>query len=121
MVSNELEDHIRLALRAVYRGRLNAKVREEIVEAVTFHLLREPGVLMRTLARSGHQPEHFLKVLGDDTWVVQHSLVCRVSGRMYDRCEIHRALEQARESGESPKPGRYVVSLRDGRMKLSRS
>lgn len=121
MVSQELEDHIDLALRGVYRGRLSAQVREEIVKAVASRLLREPGVLMRTLARSGHQPDHFLKVFDDGTWAVQHSLACRVSGRMFERCEIHQAVERARLGGTPVKTGRFVVFLRDGEMALSRA
>lgn len=94
---------------------------------VPFGQLSERGqefdrVIMRAIlaaiSDTGHvviedQPDH-IAVFRPDGWQIQHSVECRISGKLLD-CEIHKAVVADTRDGQPPwvSNGRYRVSLNE--------
>jgi len=63
-------------------------------------------------ALEADQPNHIIEVRADG-WTIQHSMACRIRGRLFD-CEFNRAARLDTDDLDGRKHGRYVCHVDDG-------
>lgn len=60
------------------------------------------------------QPDHIINLIGDGlsdvSWVIQHSMACRLAGNLFD-CPYNRAAVAESSGWPWPGPGRYQCTL----------
>jgi len=75
--------------------------------------LHVADAILATLEDS--QPDHLIDLTGDGldvSWVIRHSMACRLAGRLFD-CPYNRAAVAEMPGGPWPTPGRYRCALND--------